>query len=356
MSTGLRIEHVSKHYQVRGGLFGTKSEIVAVDDVSLEIIPGTTLGLVGESGSGKSTLARLALALEPPSSGRTFLGEEDLAALLKADRRSLRRRVQVVFQDPYGALSPRMRVLDAVQEPLRIQGMGNDRAERRQLALAALNQVGLDESYAVRLPNQLSGGQRQRVVIARALIVRPELLVCDEPTSALDVSVQARVLSLLKGIQRELSLTSLFISHDLGVVRRVADATGVMYRGSLVEIGPAEALYHRPLHPYSRLLRDAMPSLTPRRRAAPLIEPETSPRVIGRNACRFADRCPIALEVCWESAPPLRSITPGHLVACHRVNTADHSPIDDYLPTNQSVRHSAVSQTAASRPGTKPAR
>jgi oligopeptide/dipeptide ABC transporter ATP-binding protein len=316
----LRVEDLRKDYPVRSGaLRRTAGSVRAVDGVSLEIEQGATFGLLGESGCGKSTLARLVLALEPPTAGRVLFRGRDPQTLDRRALKAWRRQVQLVSQDPASALPARMRVGRIVEEPLRVHRIGAP-PERRARAAELLARVGLPPRQVTSYPHQLSGGQRQRVVIARALALEPALVVCDEPVSALDVSVQAQVLNLLRSLQERLGLTYLFISHDLGVVRHMADVIGVMYLGALVERGPAAAVYAEPLHPYTRILLDAVPSLRRagrRDRTARPAAGEPDRVALGVGGCPFHPRCPLAGERCLVERPPLRQVAPDRWAACH---------------------------------------
>jgi oligopeptide/dipeptide ABC transporter ATP-binding protein len=316
----LRIDDVVKDYPLRAGpLGGRGGTLRAVDGVSLDVTEGETFGLVGESGCGKSTLSRIVLGLEAPTSGRVEACGRDPHTLRRGALKEWRRQVQTVAQDPAGALPARMRVGRIVEEPLRIHGV---RPEAGPSARAAelLASVGLPARHVGAYPHELSGGQRQRVVIARALALEPRLVVCDEPVSALDVSVQAQVLALLRSLQERLGLTYLFISHDLGVVRHMAQQIGVMYRGSLVERGPAAEVYHRPLHPYTRALLDAIPSV--RRPGRWRARSSTDSALEGDDAseqgCPYTAQCPLAVAQCRVERPRLREVVPGRWSACHR--------------------------------------
>jgi oligopeptide transport system ATP-binding protein len=309
----VEIEHLTKVFPVKTRAFGSPSHLSAVDDVSLTIERGETLGLVGESGSGKTTLARLALRLLPLTSGAIRIGGLDVHAADKRRLRDLRRRAQIVFQDPYSSLDPRMSVGSIVAEGLR----GLTRAERDVRVSELLDRVGLPPAFARRHPHQLSGGQRQRVSIARALAIGPEFLVLDEPVSALDVSVQSQVLNVLSDLQSSLRLTYLFISHDLTVVRHLADRIAVMYLGKLVELAPADELFESPRHPYTKALLSAMPMLDKAERRERIILKGDIPSPIDPPPqCRFAARCFRQTEICWKSVPPLESRGADHLAAC----------------------------------------
>lgn len=291
----------------------------AVDGVSFGIDAGRTLALVGESGCGKSTVARLLVGLHEPSRGQVlFDGQPTQQALSSVQIRSLRRRMQMIFQDPYASLNPRWRVKDIVAEPLREHGLVKDKAEVSDQVEALLRAVGLAAADAGRYPHQFSGGQRQRISIARALATRPEFLVCDEPTSALDVSVQAQVLNLMKDLQRERGLTYLFISHNLAVVRHVSDDVGVMYLGRLVELAPKAALFESPRHPYTRMLLDAIPDLHMSGRARTPVQGEVPNPLNPPTGCAFHPRCPHANARCSQERPRWQSLA-GIQIACHAV-------------------------------------
>lgn len=289
----------------------------AVDDVSFSIERGHTLALVGESGCGKSTVARLMVGLHAPSRGKVRFDGIDLAAARREDMRSVRRRMQMVFQDPYASVNPRWRVCDIVAEPLRVHGLVPARSALRDRVAELLTQVGLAPRDADKFPHEFSGGQRQRISIARALASRPDFLVCDEPTSALDVSVQAQVLNLLKELQAQLGLTCLFISHNLAVVEYVATNVGVMYLGRLVEVGSVATVLARPAHPYARMLLDALPDLEMTGRARTPVAGEVPNPLEPPAGCAFHPRCPHANERCRVERPVLKAVGSGALVACH---------------------------------------
>lgn len=289
----------------------------AVDDVSFSIDRGHTLALVGESGCGKSTVARLMVGLHAPSRGKVRFDGIDLAAARREDMQGVRRRMQMVFQDPYASVNPRWRVCDIVAEPLRVHGLVPARSALRDRVAELLTQVGLAPRDADKFPHEFSGGQRQRISIARALASRPDFLVCDEPTSALDVSVQAQVLNLLKELQAQLGLTCLFISHNLAVVEYVATNVGVMYLGRLVEVGSVATVLARPAHPYARMLLDALPDLDMTGRPRTPVAGEVPNPLEPPAGCAFHPRCPHANERCRVERPVLKAAGSGALVACH---------------------------------------
>ena len=307
-----------RFYPVRGGLFGKSGMIRAVDGVSFRLVAGQTLAVVGESGCGKSTLARMATLLEPPSDGTLLLDGQPTAA--DADRRRLRLGVQMVFQNPYGSLNPRKTIGAILAEPLAINRRG-DRAEREAAARAMMERVGLRLDQFGRYPHMFSGGQRQRVAIARALMLNPRVVVADEPVSALDVSIQAQVLNLLMDLQEEFGLAYLFISHDLSVVRHIADEVLVMYLGRPMEQANKADLFAHPRHPYTRVLLAATPSVDlAHRQASAIIKGELPSPLDPPPGCVFASRCPHAVSRCTAERPELRSVD-GHLVACHLAET-----------------------------------
>ena len=311
----VRVRGLFKHFPVEG----SEDVVRAVDGVTFEIYKGETLGLVGESGCGKSTVGRCLLRLIEPTRGEIRFEDKDVLALSGGSLRALRREMQIIFQDPYASLNPRMRVRDIVAEPLVIHGIG-DRREQRARVAELLGKVGLDPDYMNRYPHEFSGGQRQRIGIARALALRPKLVVADEPVSALDVSVQAQVVNLLADLQREFSLTYLFISHGLAVVEHISERVAVMYLGRIVEVASASDLYAQPLHPYTRALLSAIPVPDPARKRERIVLAGDVPTPINPPAgCRFHTRCPEAIPECAQVDPDLREVAPGHTVACIRV-------------------------------------
>jgi peptide/nickel transport system ATP-binding protein len=315
----LQVTDLKKHFPIRRGIFSRVAGWVkAVDGVSLGIAQGETLALVGESGSGKTTTGRCILRLlEPTSGGVTFDGV-DLLSLPPGAMRRMRRQIQVVFQDPYASLNPRMRVGTIVREPLDIHRIGANRRERDETVAALLRRVGLDPGMRDRYPHEFSGGQRQRIGVARALALRPRLIVADEPVSSLDVSVQAQVINLLIDLQEEFKIAYLFIAHDLAVVERIADRVAVMYLGQIVEVAARAEIFRNPLHPYTRALLQAIPIPDPARaRERQVLRGDPPSPAQPPPGCRFHTRCPSAVEACPRIEPPLVEVAPGHWVACH---------------------------------------
>jgi oligopeptide transport system ATP-binding protein len=316
----LEVQHLTKHFPVGGGMFGQQRGVVrAVDDVSFTIRRGETLGLVGESGCGKTTTGRCILMLERPTSGHILFEGRDLTTLDQAALRPVRRKIQVIFQDPYSSLNPRMTVGQIIAEPLAVHGIVPDRGARATRVRDLLTHVGLLPQHAHRYPHELSGGQRQRVGIARALAMEPTLIICDEPVSALDVSIQAQIINLLEDLQAEFGLTYLFIAHDLSVVRHISDRVAVMYLGKIAEITDRKSLYEDPRHPYTRALLAAVPIPDPeleQRRERVVLGGEVPSPLNPPSGCVFHPRCPIAIERCPLEVPALREVRPAHWAAC----------------------------------------
>jgi oligopeptide transport system ATP-binding protein len=317
----LQVENLVKYFPVGGGMFSKPAGLVrAIDGVSFTLNRGETLGLVGESGCGKTTTGRCILQLERPTSGRIVFEGVDLTKLDEAALRKVRRRVQVIFQDPYSSLNPRMTIGQILAEPLKVHGIVPDPENRQARVQELLEQVGLLPQHAKRYPHQLSGGQRQRVGIARALAMEPSLIICDEPVSALDVSIQAQIINLLEDLQTRLGLTYLFIAHDLSVVRHISDRVAVMYLGKIVEIADRTALYEEPLHPYTRALLSAVPIPDPAveaTRERTVLRGEVPSPLKPPPGCVFHPRCPIAVDRCSAELPTLRELRRAHSGACH---------------------------------------
>ncbi len=312
----LRVDDLVKVYPVRG----TDQQLRAAAGVSFTVARGETLGIVGESGCGKSTTARLLVRLEEPTSGRIELDGQDITAVRGRALRAVRRRIQLVFQDPYASLNPRLTVAQTLEEVLRVHRLAGAAAQRRQRAGDLLAMVGLRAGFADRYPHQMSGGQRQRVGIARALAVEPEVIVLDEPVSSLDVSVQSEVMNLLARLRDELGLSYVFISHDLGMVRHISDRIAVMYLGRIVELGPWRPVSDDPLHPYTRALQDAVPVADPGVEADRQVEPlagEVPDPANPPSGCVFHPRCPLVEDVCRTVDPELAELLPAHHAACH---------------------------------------
>ncbi len=314
----LSVQNLTKYFPITGGLFSrTVGHVKAVDGVSFDVKRGETLGLVGESGCGKTTTGRAVLRLIEPTSGNVYFEGKDIVKASKSELRNLRREMQIVFQDPFGSLNPRMSVGEIIEEPLAIHKIGNNQ-ERQKRVRELLEVVGLAAYHIRRYPHEFSGGQRQRIGIARALALNPKLVVADEPVSALDVSIQSQILNLMEDLQREFGLTYLFIAHGLNVIRHISDRVGVMYLGVMMEIAESEEIYKHPLHPYTEALFSAIPIPNPAaRRERIILQGDVPSPVNPPSGCRFHTRCPIAQEQCKVERPPLKESAPGHWVACH---------------------------------------
>ena len=312
----VRADHISKFFKVAGGRM-----LHAVEDVSLDIHRGETLGLVGESGCGKSTLGRTMMGIYRPTKGKLYYAGKEVDLSNRKDRIAFSKKAQIVFQDPYASLDPRMTVGSIIQEGMEIHGL-YDEQRRRERVAELLDIVGLNREHANRFPHEFSGGQRQRIGIARALAIEPEFIVCDEPISALDVSIQAQVINLLHDLQQKMGLTYLFIAHDLNIVRYISDRIAVMYLGSMVELAQSGELYANTLHPYSKALLSAVPIPDPdleTTKHRQIIEGAVPSPINKPKGCAFSSRCPLACDKCREAAPQLREAAPGHFVACHLV-------------------------------------
>ena len=316
----LEVQNLKVHFPVKHGVFSRAREFVmAVDDVSFTIASGETLGLVGESGCGKTTLGRAIVRLVGPTAGRVLFEGEDIAKMRAGELRSRRRKFQMIFQDPFGSLNPRLTVENIVGEALDIHRLAEGKSARAKRVVELLESVGLDAAYAQRYPHEFSGGQRQRVGIARALAVEPKLIVCDEPVSALDVSVQAQIINLLQDLQQQHDLAYLFIAHDLAIVEHISQRVMVMYLGKIVEVADAKEIIRAPKHPYTQALISAVPEVDPDTKRQRIVLPGDVPSPIHPpSGCRFHPRCPIAEKPrCETERPELREISPGHFVSCH---------------------------------------
>lgn len=316
--TLLRVEDLKIYYPVAGSGFGKKEFVKAVDGVTFEVKKGEVFGIVGESGCGKSTLGRGVCKLENLTSGHVYLDGEDITEYNDRRMRSIRKKVQMVFQDPYASLNPRMSVFDIIAEPLLVHHLYQDKADLEKKVLDLLHRVGLDDYHANRYPHEFSGGQRQRIGIARALAVEPSLIIADEPVSALDVSIQAQVLNLLNELKHDLDLTYIFVAHDLSVVEYISDRVGVMYLGNFVEVGEKEKIYSNPMHPYTQALLSAVPVPDPTvKRERILLEGSIPSAHKPPTGCKFHTRCPKCMECCKTQAPERYEVDDGHYVYCH---------------------------------------
>jgi oligopeptide/dipeptide ABC transporter ATP-binding protein len=333
MTALLEVENLVKHFVAGRSVLGRPTAFIkAVDGVSFSVDAGRTLALVGESGCGKSTVSRLVLRLIEPDSGRIRFEGRDLLAFDAGELRAFRRDAQIIFQDPYASLNPRMTVGQILTEPLALHALVPP-AARRQRVEELLRLVGLEPRFARRYPHEFSGGQRQRIAIARALAVEPKLIICDEPVSALDVSIRSQILNLLRDLQDRLGLAYIFVSHDLAVVKHIADRVAVMNLGGIVETAEAEALFASPRHPYSRALLSAIPVPTPRAKRSRIVLQGEMPSALNPpSGCRFHTRCPYVIERCRVETPPLLADAAGHFTACHR--TAELPPPDAVIPAD----------------------
>lgn len=319
----IRVQNLTKHFPITRGLVIQRQvgAVQAVDDLNFEIFKGETFGMVGESGCGKSTTGRAILQLHKPTAGKVYYKDTELTTATSQVMQRMRRNIQIIFQDPYASLNPRMTVGNIIAEPLEVHNIGTP-AERRERVQDLLKLVGLNPYFVNRYPHEFSGGQRQRIGVARALALDPDFIVCDEPISALDVSIQAQVVNLLEKLQDELGLTYLFIAHDLSMVRHISDRVSVMYLGKMVELATRKELYENPLHPYTKALLSAVPIPDPAKeskRSRMILEGDVPSPIKPPSGCRFHTRCPIAEEICKQEVPEWREVSDGHWVACHLV-------------------------------------
>jgi oligopeptide transport system ATP-binding protein len=318
----LRVENLKKYFPIRRGVFQRHvGDVKAVDGVSFDVYRGETLGLVGESGCGKTTTGRTIIRLYEPTDGHVHFEGADLAAVRGGPLRQMRRKMQMIFQDPYASLSPRMSVLGIVGEPMEVHRVASGK-ERKDRVAELLELVGLDPAFMNRYPHEFSGGQRQRIGLARSLALNPDLIICDEPISALDVSIQAQVVNLLEDLQEKLGLTYIFIAHDLSMVRHISNRVAVMYLGKIVELTDRETLYSNPLHPYTQALLSAVPVPDPfieEKRQRIILEGDLPSPANPPQGCNFNTRCPVAIDTCFEVEPEFIEVAPGHSCACHLV-------------------------------------
>lgn len=320
----LSVEHLKTYFDVTKGIFSKRQIVKAVDDVSFSVGEGETFGLVGESGCGKSTLGRTLVKIYPATSGKILYKGKDIANLHGEEEKAFRKEVQMIFQDPYASLNPRMTVGEIIKEPMEIHGILNSAKEREERAAELLKTVGLKPDHIRRYPHEFSGGQRQRISIARTLALNPKFIICDEPISALDVSIQAQIINLLQEIQQEMGISYLFVAHDLSMVNYISHRIGVMYLGHLVEVGEADELYGNPIHPYTKALLSAIPIPDPdvaKARSRIRLEGELPTPINPPAGCPFAGRCPYADEQCRKELPPMEDFG-GHMAACWHVKEA----------------------------------
>ena len=315
----LKVEHLKKYYPVKSSSLKRSNGFVkAVDDIGFDVKVGETFGIVGESGCGKSTMGKSVIRLIEPTDGKVILDGQDFTALKGKELKKARENIKLIFQDPYASLNPRMTVKDIIGEPIDIAKIYKTKKERDDRIIEVMKQVGLNLDYLYRYPHEFSGGQRQRIGIARAIALQPKLIICDEPVSALDVSIQAKIINLLKELQQKLGIAYIFISHDLSVVKHIADRVGVMYLGNMMEMADKKALYSNPLHPYTQALFSAIPKISSERiddkeiLGGDVPSPANPPK-----GCRFVTRCPKAMEICKSVRPELKEVEPGHKCACH---------------------------------------
>jgi len=318
----IEVKNLKKYFPIKRGIILSKhvGDVKAVDDVSFYIRKGETLGLVGESGCGKSTVARTIIRLLEPTDGQIIFDGSDITKLSNKDLRKIRKDMQIIFQDPYSSLNPRMTVSEIIGEPLEVHGIVRNSQEKEKRVQELLELVGLAPYHATRYPHEFSGGQRQRIGIARALALNPKFIVADEPTSALDVSIRSQIINLMQDLQKEFKLTYLFISHDLAVIRHICDRIAVMYLGKIVEIANNDDLYNSPLHPYTQALLSAIPIPDPEvaeKRKKIVLTGDVPSSVNPPSGCRFHPRCPSVMDICSKEEPILKEINPGHFVACH---------------------------------------